>query len=979
MSNSENSSAGAGSDVRQGVFERLSVPVLVVDASLVIVDANPALQRMLADLHADLRRDLPDLDPRALVGADLAVLEPRAGQLRQLLRELRTSPREVQVKAGGHTFAVTATRLDDVAGGEGTCLEWVDVTDRSRQAEVREELAGVMDAASRSDLSARVALDGVPEDQRRLCAASNLLLDTLQSLMSEMNHMSAEHDQGDIDVRIDAEKFSGGFREMAQGINDMVAGHIAVKKKAMAVVKAIGEGDFDAPLERFPGKKAFINETIEQLRANLKALVDAMNLATSGEAGRDVDSVIDADRFSGGYRTMALGVSDMVASHAAVRKAMDVVEAFGQGNFDSPMDTFTGKNAFITATIERVRANLKALVDDAGMLATAAVEGRLETRADAAKHQGDFRKIVEGVNGTLDVVVDKLEWYRSIIDAVPFPVHVTDLDMKWTFLNRAFEKLMVEQGYVPDREAAVGRPCSTANANICKTKNCGIEQLRVGVKESFFDWCGMNCKQDTAPVLNARGETVGYVETVTDLTSTLRVKHYTEGQVNIVAKNLERLGDGNLDLDYTLSAADEHTREVAEQFGKINESFRRVGDSLNALTTDAEMLATAAVEGRLATRADASKHQGDYRKIVEGVNGTLDSVIGPLNVAADYVDRIAKGETPPKITDAYNGDFNILKNNLNMCIDAIEAQARAAQGIAEGNLGVEINVRSESDVVAKSLVQVTEVLRKLQVELQRLTAASEEGLLSERGRPEQFSGAYAEVVVGVNKMLDAILLPIGEGNRVLELIRGGNLRDRVEIACKGDHDKMKQAINGVHGWLTELIDYVTRIANGDLTATMGKASDDDQIHEFLVMLKRNIQALVEDARMLADAAVAGRLETRADASKHQGDFKAIVDGVNNTLDAVIGPLNVAAGYVDKISKGDIPPKITDPYNGDFNVLKNNLNTCIDAVNLLVDDARMLATAAVEGRLETRADAAKHQGDFKAIVDGVNNTLDAVIG
>ncbi len=45
---------------------------------------------------------------------------------------------------------------------------------------------------------------------------------------------------------------------------------------------------------------------------------------------------------------------------------------------------------------------------------------------------------------------------------------------------------------------------------------------------------------------------------------------------------------------------------------------------------------------------------------------------------------------------------------------------------------------------------------------------------------------------------------------------------------------------------------------------------------------------------------------------------------------MIGPLNVAAKYVDDISKGAIPAKITDTYNGDFNVIKDNLNQCIDA-------------------------------------------------
>ena len=83
-----------------------------------------------------------------------------------------------------------------------------------------------------------------------------------------------------------------------------------------------------------------------------------------------------------------------------------------------------------------------------------------------------------------------------------------------------------------------------------------------------------------------------------------------------------------------------------------------------------------------------------------------------------------------------------------------------------------------------------------------------------------------------------------------------------------------------------------------------------------------------------------------------------MEGVNQTLDAVIGPLNVAANYVDKISKGEIPAKITDNYNGEFNVIKNNLNTCIDAVNALVTDANTLAAAAVEGKLATRADASK---------------------
>ena len=98
----------------------------------------------------------------------------------------------------------------------------------------------------------------------------------------------------------------------------------------------------------------------------------------------------------------------MVSGHIAVKKkAMACLAEFGKGNFEAPLEKFPGKKAFINDTIEQVRANLKALIADADMLSKAAVEGKLATRADAPSNQGDFRKIVQGVNDTLDAVINR--------------------------------------------------------------------------------------------------------------------------------------------------------------------------------------------------------------------------------------------------------------------------------------------------------------------------------------------------------------------------------------------------------------------------------------------------------------------------------------------------------------------------------------------------------------------------------------------
>jgi methyl-accepting chemotaxis protein len=97
-------------------------------------------------------------------------------------------------------------------------------------------------------------------------------------------------------------------------------------------------------------------------------------------------------------------------------------------------------------------------------------------------------------------------------------------------------------------------------------------------------------------------------------------------------------------------------------------------------------------------------------------------------------------------------------------------------------------------------------------------------------------------------------------------------------------------------------------------------------------VKNILKALLAESKRLNEAVKEGQLDVRGDVEKVDFEFQGVIQGMNDTLDAVIGPLNVAAEYVDRISKGDIPPQITDSYNGDFNEIKNNLNTCIESIS-----------------------------------------------
>ncbi|MEQ8222923.1 MAG: methyl-accepting chemotaxis protein, partial [Candidatus Eremiobacterota bacterium] len=392
------------------------------------------------------------------------------------------------------------------------------------------------------------------------------------------------------------------------------------------------------------------------------------------------------------------------------------------------------------------------------------------------------------------------------------------------------------------------------------------------------------------------------------------------------------------------------------------------------------------------TRADGAKHQGDYRKIVEGVNNTLDSVIGPLNVAAEYVDRISKGNIPPKITDKYNGDFNEIKNNLNTCIDAINALVEDANILAMAAIEGELSTRADASKHGGDYRKIVEgVNNTLDAVIGPLNvAANYVDRISRGDMPSKitdtYNGDFNTIKNNLNNCIDNINALVNDANILVSAAVEGKLATRADASKhQGDYRKIVEGVNktldAVIGPLNVAANYVDRISKGDIPSKITDTYNGDfnTIKNNLNDCIDAINSLVRDANMLVMAAIEGKLATRADASKHQGDYRKIVDGVNKTLDAVIGPLNVAANYVDRISKGDMPPKITDTYSGDFNTIKNNLNNCIDNINALAGDANMLVVAAVEGKLATRADAAKHQGDYRKIVEGVNKTLDAVIG
>ncbi|PKO14284.1 hypothetical protein CVU37_14800, partial [candidate division BRC1 bacterium HGW-BRC1-1] len=90
--------------------------------------------------------------------------------------------------------------------------------------------------------------------------------------------------------------------------------------------------------------------------------------------------------------------------------------------------------------------------------------------------------------------------------------------------------------------------------------------------------------------------------------------------------------------------------QPTDEIGIMAGAMDKLADIVQSMSVEANLLTKAAVDGKLSTRGNSDKFEGDFRKIVQGVNDTLDAVIGPLNMAAAIVDRIAKDDIPQPIT-----------------------------------------------------------------------------------------------------------------------------------------------------------------------------------------------------------------------------------------------------------------------------------------------------------------------------------------
>ncbi len=173
--------------------------------------------------------------------------------------------------------------------------------------------------------------------------------------------------------------------------------------------------------------------------------------------------------------------------------------------------------------------------------------------------------------------------------------------------------------------------------------------------------------------------------------------------------------------------------------------------------------------------------------------------------------------------------------------------------------------------------------------------------------------------------------------------------------------------------LLTIADKATKIAAGETDITFNYRRKDEigVLAASFDRVMQSIKSLVADTSMLTQTALDGNLSARADAERHQGGFRKIIVGINNTLDAVTIPIGDAAGVLQEMAKGNLDVTLVNEYKGDHAIIKNALNQTISAIRNYIDEISELLQCIAGGNLSVSI-SAEYKGNFVALKDSINN-------
>ncbi|MEA4890339.1 MAG: methyl-accepting chemotaxis protein [Clostridiaceae bacterium] len=363
---------------------------------------------------------------------------------------------------------------------------------------------------------------------------------------------------------------------------------------------------------------------------------------------------------------------------------------------------------------------------------------------------------------------------------------------------------------------------------------------------------------------------------------------------------------------------------------------------------------------------------------------------------------------------------------------AIEKLERALEKMSNGDFNIDVEItdslppdeRERFTRLKQHLVSIKDSGCRLGRDSDAMADAVKSGNLDYEIDTGKYSGLYSKIGTDINRSIRDVSKPIQEASVRIVKLAENDYTESASHNYQGSFASLFNSIDNVQKRLLSAQNVAEKIARGDTSELenfkkIGKRSENDHLIPAFIGMMEAIRCLIIETKKISSAAVEGKLDVRGDTGKFQGEYFDLINGFNETLDAVSAPLRAAGDAIERMCVNDFTDEMPKNFKGQYLVLTTSTNTLMGRLTALqvalsnlaagdtsrVEDYRkigkrsendriMPATIAVMDNIrsiihETKimtmevangnfqgalGDADKYNGGFKDIVSGINNIL-----
>lgn len=298
---------------------------------------------------------------------------------------------------------------------------------------------------------------------------------------------------------------------------------------------------------------------------------------------------------------------------------------------------------------------------------------------------------------------------------------------------------------------------------------------------------------------------------------------------------------------------------------------------------------------------------------------------------------------------------------------SVRSTVSAMQSIADGELELkEQAIRfKEFRNIQDSMNRVLKTTSALDLEVSELAEAARSGNLAKRADPSCFSGAYRELIVGLNKVIDSFARPAKGAGDVMEHMSEGDLTSRMQGDFEGEFLRLQQSINKA----VESVDKtVSRVADSEREVSVAAKSVGARSRELAESSSRQATALEQVSSSLEEMTSMTRqtADNAHQARQIAEETRTAADEGNRNMSSLISALDAIK------SSSDEQAKIVETINDiafQTNILA--LNAAVEAARA-GDAGRGFAVVAEEVRRLAQRSADAAQNTSQMIETSIEN-------